>query len=88
MFKKILSNYDAKEIRRGIETLKKRVEKHFGEGDDIAGLSRDLVMKVCKECEARYLDIVERVSKAVREVYEGTLEVEWRREDVVAAFRK
>ena len=87
-FKKILSNYDAKEIRRGIETLKKRVEKHFGEGDETAGLSRDLVTKVCKECEARYLDIGERVNKVVREVYEGTLEVEWRREDVVAAFRK
>ena len=87
-FKKILSNYDAKEVRRGIETLKKRVEKHFGEGDDTAGLSRELVTKVCKECEARYLDIGERANKVVREVYEGSLDVEWRREDVMAAFRK
>ena len=87
-FKKILSNYDAKEVRRGIETLKKRVEKHFGEGDDTAGLSRELVTKVCKECEGRYLDIGDRVNKVVREVYEDGLEVEWRREDVVAAFRK
>ena len=87
-FKKILSNHDAKEIRRGIETLKKRVEKHFGDGDDTAGLSRELVTKVCKECEAKYLDIGERVNKLVKEVYEGSLEVEWRREDVIAAFRK
>ena len=87
-FKKILSNHDAKEIRRGIETLKKRVEKHFGEGDDNASLSRELVTKVCKECEAKYLDIGERVNKLVKEVYEGSLEVEWRQEDVIAAFRK
>ncbi len=87
-FKKILSSYDAKEIRRGIETLKKRVEKHFGEGDDTPGLSRELIVKVCRECEARYLSIGERVNKAVRDVYEGNLVVEWRKEDVVGAFRK
>ncbi|KAL6717652.1 hypothetical protein ACLMJK_005567 [Lecanora helva] len=87
-FKKILSNYDAKEIKRGIETLKKRVEKHFGEGDDTPGLSRELILKVYKECEARYLDVGERVNKIVTEVYEGSLEVEWKREDVVSAFKK
>ena len=88
IFKKVLSGYDAKEIKRGIDTLKKRVEKHFGESDDTPGLSRELITKVCKECETRYLDVVERVNKVVREVYEGNLEVEWRREDVVSAFRK
>lgn len=87
-FKKILTGYDSKEIRRGIETLKKRVEKHFGEGDDTPGLSRGLITKVCKECESRYVDVGERVNNIVREVYEGSLEVEWRREDVVGAFRR
>lgn len=33
MFNKVLSGYDGKEVRKGIETLRKRVEKHFG-GDD------------------------------------------------------
>ena len=87
-FKKILSGYDVKEIKRGIDTLKKRVEKHFGEGDDTPGLSRELIMKVCKECETRYLDVGERVNKVVKDVYEGSLEVEWRREEVVGAFKK
>lgn len=87
-FKKILSSHDAKEIRRGIETLKKRVEKHFGDGDDTPGLSRELIVKVCRECEARYLSVGERVNKVVTDVYDGSLEVEWRREDVVGAFRK
>lgn len=87
-FKKILSSYDAKEIKRGIDTLKKRVDKHFGDGDDTAGLSRELVTKVFRECEGRYLQIGERVSKVVKDVYESSLEVEWRREDVVSAFRR
>ena len=87
-FKKILSNYDAKEIKRGIETLKKRVDKHFGDCDDTAGLSRDLVTKVFRECEGRYLSVGDRVHKVVKEVYESSLEVEWRKEDVVAAFRR
>ena len=87
-FKKILSSYDAKEMKRGIETLKKRVDKHFGDGDDTAGLSRELVTKVFRECEGRYLQIVERINKVVKDVYEGSLEVEWRREDVVSAFRR
>ena len=87
-FKKILSGYDAKEIKRGIDTLRKRVEKHFGEGDDTPGLSRELIMKVCRECEARYLDVGERVNRIVKEVYEGSFEPDWRREDVVSAFKR
>lgn len=87
-FKKILSSYDAKEIKRGIETLKKRVDKHFGDGDDTAGLSRELVTKVFRECEGRYVQISERVNQVVRDVYESSLEVEWRKEDIFSAFRR
>ena len=86
-FKKLLSTYDAKEIRRGIETLRKRVEKHFGDADD-PGLSRGLVQKVIKECESRYYIVGDRAGRIVHEVYEGSLEVEWKREDVGAAFRR
>ncbi|KAI9717184.1 MAG: hypothetical protein M1812_004932 [Candelaria pacifica] len=86
-FKKILANHDNKEIRRGIDTLKKRIEKHFGDADDPA-LSRGLVQKVYKECESRYLDIGERAKRINDSVYEGQLEVEWKREDVSAAFRR
>lgn len=84
--KKILAGYDAKEIRRGIETLKKRIEKHFGDED--AGGNRALVGKVMRECEGRYLKVWERVQRVVAEVYESGLEVEWRREDVTGPFRR
>jgi len=84
--KKIIAGYDGKEIRRGIETLKKRIEKHFGDED--AGGNRALVGKVMRECEGRYLKVWERVQSVVAEVYEGGLEVEWRREDVTGPFRR
>lgn len=88
VFKKILGAHDGKEIRRGIETLKKRVDKHFAEVDDVAGNNRALVGKVMRECEARYLKVGDRVQRIVTEVYEGALEVEWSRQDVTAAFRR
>ncbi|KAL8980144.1 MAG: hypothetical protein Q9205_004692 [Flavoplaca limonia] len=87
VFKKVLSTYDAKEMRKGIDTLKKRVEKHFGEADDVS-LSRGLVNTVVGECEKKYIAIGERTRRLVRDVYEGSVEVEWRDEDVVAAFRR
>ncbi|MCJ1391095.1 hypothetical protein MMC18_003957 [Xylographa bjoerkii] len=86
-FKKVLSTFDAKEIRRGIDTLKKRVEKHFGDADD-PGLSRNLVQKVLRECEERYVSVHDRTSRIVADVYEGGLELEFKREDVASAFRR
>lgn len=88
IFKKILGSYDGKEIRRGAETLRKRVEKHFGESDETPGLSRQLVSKVLRECETRYTDVTSRVERLIRDVYDGSLEMEWRREDIVAAFKR
>ncbi|KAJ6129987.1 hypothetical protein N7512_002767 [Penicillium capsulatum] len=85
--KKVLSTYDVKEVRRGVEMLKKRVEKHFGDADD-PGLSRSLVLKVLRECENRYEDAHDRTRRIIDTVYEGQLELEWRKEDIGSIFRK
>ncbi|KAL2868868.1 GTP-Rho binding exocyst subunit SEC3 [Aspergillus lucknowensis] len=85
--KKVLATYDVKEIKRGIEMLKKRVDKHFGDADD-PGLSRSLVIKVLRECEGRYDKTYDRVRGVLQAVYEGQLDVEWRKEDAIAMFRK
>ncbi|CAO1605357.1 hypothetical protein XANCAGTX0491_008876 [Xanthoria calcicola] len=87
VFKKVLSIYDAKEMRKGIDTLKKRVEKHFGEADDVS-LSRGLVSTVLGACEKKYLGVGDRTRRLAKDVYEGSVEVDWRDEDVVAAFRR
>ncbi|KAI9649044.1 hypothetical protein NHQ30_001611 [Ciborinia camelliae] len=86
-FKKILAGYDAKEIRKGIETLKKRVEKHFGDADD-PGLSRELVIKVHQQCERFYERVDDRILTISRDVYDGEVLAEWTRADISTAFRK
>jgi hypothetical protein len=85
--KKVLAVYDLKEIKRGIDMLKKRVEKHFGDADD-PGLSRSLVIKVLRECESRYERAYDETQGVLHAVYEGQLELEWRKEDAIAIFRK
>lgn len=87
LFRKLVSSHDSKELRRGIEALKKRVDKHFGDADD-PGLSRNLVAKVLKECEQMYIDVWERAVQINQDVYAGEVEIEWKREDIPSGFRR
>ncbi|PBP27846.1 exocyst complex component Sec3 [Diplocarpon rosae] len=86
-FKKVLASYDSKEIRKGIDALKKRVEKHFGDADE-PGLSRGLVVTVIQNCERFYQKVEDRILTVSRDVYDGEVIAEWTRADVSAAFRK
>jgi hypothetical protein len=86
IFNKILGSYDSKEARKGIEALRKRVEKHFGDADD-PGLSRALVAKVLRECETFYGEVESRIGRITTDVYGGDVLFEWPRADVKAAFR-
>jgi hypothetical protein len=85
-FNKVLGSYDSKEVRKGIETLRKRVEKHFGDADDPT-LSRGLVIRVLKECEEFYVGVENRIGRIITDVYSGEVIFEWPRADVKAAFR-
>jgi hypothetical protein len=87
VFKKLVNSHDAKEIRKGIEALKKRVDKHFGDADD-PSISRDLVFKVLKECERKYIGVSERVQRINQDVYQGEVEVDWGTSEVQGAFRR
>lgn len=86
VFNKILGNYDSKEVRKGIEALRKRVDKHFGDADD-PQLSRGLVQKVLRECENFYNNVENRIGRVTTDVYGGDTLFEWPRMDVKAAFR-
>ncbi|KAF2744664.1 hypothetical protein M011DRAFT_470252 [Sporormia fimetaria CBS 119925] len=87
VFKKLLQHHDGKELRKGIEALKKRVDKHFGDADD-AGIARNLVAKVYAECEERYVDAYERVVSVGQDVYMGEVEVEWGVNEIRTGFRR
>lgn len=82
-----MHSHDAKELRKGIESLKKRVDKHFGDADD-PSISRDLVFKVLKECEKKYILVSERMTTINQDVYAGEVEIDWSSKEVDAAFRR
>ena len=93
--KKVLGAYDSKEVRKGVDTLKKRVEKHFADVDDgtgevlgHAGQNKGLVSRVFEECASRYGHAWDRMKVVVDRVYGGELEIEWRKEEVGALFRR
>ncbi|KAI5459262.1 exocyst complex component Sec3-domain-containing protein [Mariannaea sp. PMI_226] len=86
VFNKVLGNYDGKEVRKGIEALRKRVEKHFGDADDPT-LSRALVAKVLMECERFYEEVETRIGRVTTDVYGGDVLFEWPRAEAKAAFR-
>lgn len=61
-FKKVVSSYDGKEMRKNVEALRKRVEKHFGdeEADPV------LVGKVWKAITAEFEGIFSRIQNYAR----------------------
>jgi hypothetical protein len=87
VFKKLVHSYDAKEIRKGIDALKKRVDKHFGDADD-QSIARNLVSKVFEECEKSYADLHERLRRINQDVYAGEVESDWGVQEVRGAFRR
>lgn len=87
-FKKVLGHHDSKEIRRGIETLRKRVDKHFADSDD-AALCAKLLEKLSSCLEKEYIEAHRRVQKLLLTVYKDSgLEMEFLVADIIAAFKK
>lgn len=101
-FKKVLKEHDGKEVRKGIEALKKRVEKHFLE-DEYAGAGgaqareredgEAIVGIVLERCESEMVELHRRVLRLVRDGRESPyrdlgLECEFRVEDVRQGFRR
>ncbi|CAN8097927.1 unnamed protein product [Discula destructiva] len=79
-FDKVMLHYDAREVRKGIEALRKRIEKHFDENATLA----NMVTRAC----GQYYDQVEiRIARIVTDLYGGEVLVEWPRLEVKNAFR-
>jgi hypothetical protein len=88
--KKLLASHDGKSIRSGIDTLRKRIEKHFGDADE-EQLSRQMVSMVCKECERRYDGVLDRLVRTCAVLYkedEKGVVVDWSREDTREGFKR
>jgi len=85
--KKLLAQFDLKEVRKGVETLKKRIEKHFGDADE-PNVSSGLVEHVFHESSSRYGAAHDRMQAIIDAVYDGELKIDWRKDEVTALFKR
>jgi exocyst complex component 1 len=92
--KKVVKEYNAKDIRKYVESLFKRIDKHFNEGsertDDSGGMVPGTVMVgVWTACEDELLRITELFSKRISQCYADTgVTLEYSTGDVNAAFKR
>ncbi len=93
--KKIVKDYTAKDIRKHIDALAKRVEKHFTDAEkasveDASGiLSGKVLIGVWNSCEEEFVKLTETWSSRITMLY-GDIGVtlEYTTADVESAFRK
>ncbi|KAJ3989555.1 exocyst complex component Sec3-domain-containing protein [Lentinula detonsa] len=96
--KKVVKEFNAKDIRKVLDTLFKRVEKHFTEASDLqtpgteqgGGIAPGTVMVgVWKACEEELLRITELFMKRISQCYpDSGVSLEYGPGDVEAAFRR
>jgi hypothetical protein len=81
-------------VRKGIDTLRRRIEKHFGDVEgESANVSRNLVGFVCAEAQKCYEGTLERTERLMAAVYpnaegEKNVEIDFGREDIKSGFRR
>jgi exocyst complex component 1 len=70
-YKKLVTAHDAKELRKGVDALRRRVEKHFGDyvEKDEQEYSRNLVAKVLTRCEDRFTAEIEKFNGVPKQIY-------------------
>lgn len=97
--KKVVKEYSAKDVRKHIDALFKRVEKHFTEASEKTttedtsggtGIAPGTVMVgVWKACEEELLRITDLFAKRISQCYKDSgIALEYTPTDVEAAFRK
>jgi hypothetical protein len=94
--KKVLKEYHAKDIRKHVDTLFKRVEKHFTEASEKITteeasniLPGTVIAGVWKACEEELVRITEFFNKRIAQCYPNSgVSLEYSSSDVEAAFRR
>ncbi|KAK7468715.1 hypothetical protein VKT23_003218 [Stygiomarasmius scandens] len=93
--KKVVKEYNAKDIRKHVDSLFKRVEKHFTEASEKTTeegrgiLPGTVMVGVWKACQDELLRITELFSKRITQCYSDTgVTLEYGTGDVEAAFRR
>lgn len=92
MLKRVVKDFDAKDIRKSIDALFKRVEKHFmDESSETAstGNASAVMTGVWKACEDEMLRMTDSFLGIISQCYKDTgVSLEYTKGDVEAAFRR
>ncbi|KAF8140415.1 exocyst complex component Sec3-domain-containing protein [Boletus edulis] len=94
--KKVLKEFDGKDVRKHIDVLFRRVEKHFTEAEETttreesSGIAAGTVMVgVWKACEEELQRMTESFSARIAECYaDGGVSMEYTSSDVETAFKR
>jgi glutamyl/glutaminyl-tRNA synthetase len=91
--KKIIKDFTAKDMRKSIDILAKRVEKHFTEEksttDDPAGVSAGVLVEVWTACEEDLVRLTETWSSRISQWYSDSgASLDFTKTDVESAFRR
>ncbi|KAI9513060.1 exocyst complex component sec3 subunit [Russula earlei] len=93
--KKVVKEYDSKDVRKHVDALFKRVEKHFTEASEVttgdtSGITLGTVLVgVWKACEDELLRITEIFAKRIAQCYANAgVSLEYSAADVEAAFKR
>lgn len=91
--RKVTKDCNSKDIKKHIDSLAKRVEKHFTEGlekDDAASgvTSAKLLSTVWKACESELLKLTQQWSSQISQLYGEGVSLDFTIGDVETAFRR
>ena len=85
--KRVLKDYDAKDIRKSVDALFKRVEKHFTDEETDAVSSA--MAGVWQACQKELLDMTDLFEDRIRRCFLDTqLSLDYTKADVEAAFKR
>jgi hypothetical protein len=86
--KKVLKEFAAKDVRKHVDNLYKRVEKHFADAEE-SSQGEKLLPAVWKACEDELLRIREVFVKRITQCYsDSNATLEFSAADVESAFKR
>ncbi|KAF4623518.1 hypothetical protein D9613_002135 [Agrocybe pediades] len=93
--RKVLKDYNSKDIKKYIDILSRRVEKHFTDADRLAGeegsgtISSKVLGNVWTACEAEFVKLTEMWGQRISQWYpDSGVALEYTVADAEAAFRR
>lgn len=82
--KRLLGDYDERDIRKGISAMWKRVDKHFSDDE---GSITGLLPVIWRSTQIEYMSVIDRFLAILQDKY-PQVHVDWTRQSITTAFAK